>query len=1423
MNCGQPVSRSTQVDAARLTQLTAAAPAPLAEKVRASAYLAGEQRIVTALFLDVVGSTRLKETLGEQGYSGILAEAFDRFYPLIYRYEGTLARVQEDTILAFFGAPVAHEDDPVRALYTAVDLLYASQDFAQELDRERKIPFSVRIGLSTGPLIITSVAQDLKYEYRPVGNLINLASRIQTLVPAGSIALAEETQTLVAPFVETKVFCMIQIEGQTDPVCVYQLIKMTAEPSRPRGLGSLESKMVGRESELRTLQHLTETAHAGLGRGILILGEPGIGKTRLVDEWLSTCFQVGDQSIYHWFRVRGQSYEQKSAYRLVVDLLYNMIGTPNCGVTEEARENLRRLVTGLFDQPDEVYPYLAHLISLPLEGADQERVNILDPAALQSQYLSSLSALLKALAEQKPVVLVVEDLHWADPSSAQILKQSLPLVTNTPLVLCLVTRPDRDTPGWELVMQAREILGDSLAEIQLRSLNENDSSKLLASLLSGLQLPTEMRRLILENSEGNPLFIEELIRMLIGQGVLVPHDGTWAVEQAMGELAIPATLQGLLMARTDRLPVEVRETLRVASVIGRVFQLNLLEKVIGGSLLRQMSLLETAGLIRVTQVRPALEYSFRHALVHEVIYGSLLPDDRSRLHLEVGEAMEALYPQQEQELAHRLATHFHLANEVQKAVKYYTLAGEIALASYANYEAENHFRNALLLCQQDPARAALLERLGEVLFNQGRYFAAIDTWRQAIGYFRLMEDRDTEARLYARSARAAWYAGDAPGGLVICEEGMDRLPDNLETAGVAALLHETARARYFNGKHEALEELCQRALAIAKKVGNVNIQADTLATYGLLDSLTPDEALAALEKAVELAENHNLLATAGRAHNNLGTILIRLKGNLRLARKHYWRAAEIQHRRGAYSEELFTRLSITDVSFNLGELDSVEEAMHALEALREKTPDQTLANFWLKIFEAELMTSRGEWSKALPLLRSYRQEALNKQDLINLGDIDYALGWTLLEMALWRELEDTDEALQIFTEAVDTFQRSMKPKVNLYCLLSMLHSFRNEADLARRFLDQARENAGAEPIPLDAAWILWAQAHLDTLLGRWLQVQRAYQEAIGLIIPVGLRWQWARMLKDWADSVILRGEPEDLQLAQNLLRQSEELFKQLKAPEYAHRVERSLQAITTESLAQAAAHQRVSKELALAGRIQESFLPGTPSLLAGWQLAATLKPAHLTSGDFYDFIPLPGNRLGILIGDVADKGMGAALFMTLSRTLIRTYARDLSDRPEEVFASVNRRMLEDSSVGLFVTAFYGVLDMERGVMNYVNAGHNPPLLLHAGRPDHLTSLTRTGIPLGVFTEATWGPVQLQIKPGDTLLLYTDGVTEAQNGDDEFFGEERLQDAFYAYGKDMAKTVHDIQEGLIEAITRFGGASPRLDDIALILLKRDPQP
>ncbi len=320
-----------------------------------------------------------------------------------------------------------------------------------------------------------------------------------------------------------------------------------------------------------------------MGRAALVVGEPGLGKTRLIAEWKAAVEEDRHQheTSPRWVEGRCLSYGQGLAYHLLIDLLRSLIGVPDMAEEPETRAALMVLTDDLFgEEALEVYPYLGHLLSLRLEGEALERVKPLDPQALQTQYLAALRRLVQTMTSRRPLVVVLEDLHWADPSSTELLVRLLPVVPAVPVLLCLVTRPERDAPSWKLVTAVREAMGGSLTEISLGALSDKDSRQLVSNLLEIEALSEQTRALILQKAEGNPFFVEEVIRMLIDRGTIVRQNGGWMAGAEIDRVEIPDNLEGLLMARIDRLPDEAKHILRVAAVIGRQFPLRVLEYVL---------------------------------------------------------------------------------------------------------------------------------------------------------------------------------------------------------------------------------------------------------------------------------------------------------------------------------------------------------------------------------------------------------------------------------------------------------------------------------------------------------------------------------------------------------------------------------------------------------------------------------------------------------------------------------------------------------------------------------------------------------------------------------------------------------------------------------------------------------------------------
>jgi serine phosphatase RsbU (regulator of sigma subunit) len=838
------------------------------------------------------------------------------------------------------------------------------------------------------------------------------------------------------------------------------------------------------------------------------------------------------------------------------------------------------------------------------------------------------------------------------------------------------------------------------------------------------------------------------------------------------------------------------------------------------TVMSQLNTLESAGLIRLAQLEPDLEYLFRHTLVQDAAYATLLTTDRKRLHQAVGEAIEQIYPDRLNEYAAMLARHFEQAGNDQHALEYFSRAGDTALASYANQEAESHFRSALALVPEAAQRAPLLFGLGEALYRQSRFEDAIQTWRDGIELYHTLGDMDGVARLYARSARAAWYGGDQPKGMSLCEEGLDTVAGASESPDLARLLHEAGRAYYFNGLPDKALPLCEQALDMAERLGAVDVQADTLATLGAFAPLPKEESVAVLTKAAELAESIGLLEVAARAHHNLAGAKKAMDGGQKAAREHLLRAADLGRQRGAVSEELLSRAVAAGMSLAMGELAAAEGALPELERLQRALPDPRSAQHDIEDLKAVLLEYQGKWAESLQLRRDYYADARRRGDLQRLVDAATGLAGALLEFDRLTEPIDQEKSEEVLAEAEAVMLEAVQirdPGLGIgnwaRCHLAMVYARQGKFGDARALLAQVQETPDIEVNIWSEIAQAQAAAMLATAERRWPDALSAFETAANLCARVYLRGMWARTLRDWAEVHALRGEPADPERAETLLRKARAIFEEMGTPYYVGLIEERLQALRTEAYAQALTLGKAAQELAVAGRIQEGLLPRETPYIAGWQLAATLEPARETSGDFYDFIPLANRRLGIVVADVSDKGAGAALYMALSRTLLRTYAAEHPDQPELTLAAVNARILADTHTDMFVTLFYGILDPHSGTMTYCNAGHNPPYLLNT---DGLHPLPTTGLPLGIVGDTAWDVNTAQIGRGDALVLYTDGVTDAQGQDGAMFGQDRLLDVLRAC---RGRSAQEMKDGVLSEIHQFVGDSPRFDDLTLMVVAR----
>lgn len=531
-----------------------------------------ERRPLTVVFADIAGSTAIAERMDPEDWTAIVGKALAEMSHTVERFGGTVARLMGDGVLAFFGAPVAHEDDPERAVRCGLEMVRA----IDELDAGLR----VRVGVNTGPVVVGVVGTDTAHEYTAMGDAVNVAARMQAAARPGSVLVTAATHRFVAPLVDAVDVGLLELKGKTDAVHAYEVTALKQGAVRTRGLAGLNSPLIGRHSEIARLEQVLEVARAGQGRVVCIVGEPGIGKSRLLAEMRFRVERTDPTA--RWIEGRCLSYGESLPYHLLLDLVRSMIGVSATADESQVAVALEAYLRDLVgDEWKEIYAYLGHLFSLRLDPETQARVSLLEIETMK-RYVASLVTVLRAASARGPLVVVCDDLHWADSSSVDVLLGLMPSFAGLPAIFVLSARAERASAGWRIMGSARDVFGDALTEIRLQPLTMEESRELVSNLLTIESLPAETRDAVLARAEGNPFFVEEVIRMLIDRGAIVRDQDRWIATDKVAGVEIPDTLHGLLLARIDRLPQEGKRTLRVASVIGRQFAVPVLERLLEG-------------------------------------------------------------------------------------------------------------------------------------------------------------------------------------------------------------------------------------------------------------------------------------------------------------------------------------------------------------------------------------------------------------------------------------------------------------------------------------------------------------------------------------------------------------------------------------------------------------------------------------------------------------------------------------------------------------------------------------------------------------------------------------------------------------------------------------------------------------------------
>jgi class 3 adenylate cyclase/tetratricopeptide (TPR) repeat protein len=699
------------------------------ETARVSRAMEGERRTVTILFCDVRGSTALAEQFDPEEWAEIMNGAFERLIAPVYRYEGTVARLMGDAILAFFGAPIAHEDDPRRAVLAALDIVEGIRVYRRQLDPHVAEVFDVRVGINTGLVLVGEVGSDLAVEYTAMGDAVNLASRMEQTAAPGTIQISDNTLRLVTDLFHFEPLGAIEIKGKREPVETYRVLAVRQDALPRRGIEGLHSPLVGRDREVASLRASLTDLRAGQGRILAVTGEAGLGKSRLLTDVRAECER---ESAFRWLEGRSFSYERSIPFTPFISMLSRFfeIDRLHGDIARYGRvkERLAALMPG---RESEVAPPLAAMLGIAVPGIDGEQVRHLEPPQLRGAIFMAVWALFSALAQEEPLVLLFEDLHWADDTSLELLHSLLPLTDDGPVAIIALFRPHRDEPSWAFHEAASRDFPHRYQQIALQPLDESDARALVGNLLWIEDLPEPVRELILQKAEGNPFFVEEVIRSLLDSGLVVREGEHWRATAEIGGVRVPDTLTGVITARLDRVPDSPRRVIQAASVIGRQFEHAVLADVHDEPVTLPPSLsdLQRRELILERQRMPDRLYTFKHGLTQETAYNSVLMSKRRELHLRVAECLERSAPERVSEIAQ----HFLDAKQDVRALPYIVEAGERARRTGALDTASRWFQEAIrigpMVEDVDPVRRAY-EGLGKSLELRMDVPAAMETYEK---------------------------------------------------------------------------------------------------------------------------------------------------------------------------------------------------------------------------------------------------------------------------------------------------------------------------------------------------------------------------------------------------------------------------------------------------------------------------------------------------------------------------------------------------------------------------------------------------------------------------------------------------------------------------------------------------------------------
>lgn len=1000
---------------------------------------AGQRRQVTVLFVDISGYTSLSERIDSEQLYNLVQQCTKMFANNVYKYDGFVDKFTGDGLMALFGAPIAHENNAELAIRSALDMQTDLARISAQLRDRLGQDIKAHIGLHSGHLIVGGVGSNRMMSYTAIGDVVNLASRIDSAATADMILVSDAVYRQVRSLFDFESMPPLLLKGVSHPVSTHRVLGTKSNPGSIRGLEGLYAPMIGRDGELERLQQaVNATINEKIGRFIAVSGEAGIGKSRLISEFKAFISQLP----VHLAEGYSLIYRKGVAYWIFQDLLLRWLevdaGTPK----DECQKRLReRVVQSLPAQVDEVLPYLEYLLSLPFsDPKSTRRVEYLTADQLSQQIFLAVRELIRAEAGQRPVVLILEDLHWADNGSLELINSLIDITLNNPIVIVAVSRTFTEPKLREITERAADQLRLRFTDITLKNLTPDQSDRLLSKLLAIYNMPENLRNHIVQRAAGIPLYIEEILRMLIDRNLLQREDGHWSFPEKLdlNALGVPDTLQGLILTRFDHLDMNQQQVLKLASAIGRAFTRMLLFECLPALSSDQINealvvLLEREFIL--PDPSPGGEYMYKHVLVSDTIYSTLLTRERQELHGRVAEAIEKLYSDRLDEQIDVLARHYFWSDFLDRALHYLILAGQKSIRDFNTGQSKKYFEDALsLLAKVNYSNEQALQvyiGLGDALVLAGDYPKARTAFEDASRMLLLNTgvNFETACNLQRKIAMTYEAQGNYDQVLISLEAARQiLLKAGLDSPSEMAQIQNDIGWIYFRrgelGKAEKFltqaQELAERAerldiiSSVYNRLGGIHYQLDQF-----------KQAREYVEKSIAIRTEIGDILGVARSYNNLGNLSWKL-GTFDKALDDFKRSTELQKRLGDEEAIIILNNNLGSLQIDRGFIDEarkyLEEALNRAERIGHNSYI-ALANHKLSVACSALE----EWQTALEYgLRSETQYQ-NLGEKASLVDVYVNLGVIFLGLQdMQKAAHYGEQALVLLAEFAEETETEVK-------------------------------------------------------------------------------------------------------------------------------------------------------------------------------------------------------------------------------------------------------------------------------------------------------------------------------------------------------------------------------------------------------------